>query len=341
MLVEDIADGHRSTHQSLGTQAQLESQSGSIPTREIISPSFISRVRTPFFTSSRYSSISQTPRTSSDTSGVRRSSRFSGTPAYTHVRRSSEVSDERQQHDGVHSADSTASSDEVIAASEPLEIRHEVSFAQHNPANLEFELMQSHRRSQAAEMGQLLPRSRRPASKDCSDRLRDSARSSYEVPPLLHVEIPNPRLSASLTSDMKHNTPPIETETRSSAQILDPAVNGHAASGKIFTEVRIVASDGRDFPMTQNDGASQVSESTRSSFEVRESPVIRGHGSGFEILKPGTFRYSLPPISMHNGPQSRSRDRGRKLQKRRRSSEDSNISMEERRRTWAGALPTP
>ncbi|KAF1826454.1 uncharacterized protein K489DRAFT_116334 [Dissoconium aciculare CBS 342.82] len=250
ILVEDIDDDHRSRHQSLEAQARLESQSGSIPTREIISPSFISRVRTPFFTSTRYSSVSQSPRTSSGTSGVRRLSRFSGIPAYTHVWRSSEVSDERQQRDGVHSADSTASSNEVIAASEPPETSHKVSFAQHNPTNLEFELMQSHRRSQAAEMGQLLPRSRRPASKDCSDRLRDSARSSYEVPPLLHVEIPDPRLSASLTSDMKHNTPSIETETRSSAQILDPAVNGHAASENIFTEVRIVASDGRDFPMT-------------------------------------------------------------------------------------------
>jgi hypothetical protein len=78
----------------------------------------------------------------------------------------------------------------------------------------------------------------------------------------------------------------------------------------------------------------------RPSFEKerRPSQVIRGHGSGFEILKPGSLpamtpavspppekQYAVPPVSLKNYGRSRSRSSsrgstGRKLQKKKRAS---------------------
>lgn len=67
----------------------------------------------------------------------------------------------------------------------------------------------------------------------------------------------------------------------------------------------------------------------RTSFEHRKSAVVRGHGSGFEILRPGTFaeqsaekQRSAPPISLYNSSSSSrhgssSTDGRRKIQKKR------------------------
>lgn len=67
----------------------------------------------------------------------------------------------------------------------------------------------------------------------------------------------------------------------------------------------------------------------RTSFEHRKSVVVRGHGSGFEILRPGTFaeqsaekQRSAPPISLYNSSSSSrhgssSTDGRRKIQKKR------------------------
>lgn len=62
----------------------------------------------------------------------------------------------------------------------------------------------------------------------------------------------------------------------------------------------------------------------QKSFEHRASAVIRGHGTGFEILKQGTFTRA-PPISLQNGSRSRSSsiESRRKLQKKRQPSEES------------------
>lgn len=73
-----------------------------------------------------------------------------------------------------------------------------------------------------------------------------------------------------------------------------------------------------------------TAEPKRGSFEKRASSVIRGLGTGFEILKPGTLNVSLPgeqslhgpPVSLHNSsrPRSSSADSRRKLRKKLRPS---------------------
>ncbi|QIX01575.1 hypothetical protein AMS68_007092 [Peltaster fructicola] len=74
----------------------------------------------------------------------------------------------------------------------------------------------------------------------------------------------------------------------------------------------------------------------------RRETIVRGHGTGFEILKPGTLpempiqpethrQISAPPVSIQNfsRPRVRSLSRGRKLQKRQ-SSVDNNITSRAR-----------
>lgn len=84
--------------------------------------------------------------------------------------------------------------------------------------------------------------------------------------------------------------------------------------------------------------STEAAQQKRASFERRASAVVRGHGTGFEILKAGTLnpvipgetplekqRYG-PPISLHNSntsrPRSSSTDSRRKLRKKRWPSAD-------------------
>lgn len=93
----------------------------------------------------------------------------------------------------------------------------------------------------------------------------------------------------------------------------------------------------------------------RASFERRESQILRGHGSGFEILRPGSLdpkpsplelQRTAPPISLHNGyiprPRSSSQEsrQSRKLQKRRRPSDASGVSRSrsQSRQSRAGSV---
>ena len=91
---------------------------------------------------------------------------------------------------------------------------------------------------------------------------------------------------------------------------------------------------------TKNSPTEQAAAgAVRPSFEKerRGSQVIRGHGTGFEILQPGSLPamtpavspppekyHAVPPVSLQNYARSRSRSssrgsKGRKLQKKRRT----------------------
>ena len=97
--------------------------------------------------------------------------------------------------------------------------------------------------------------------------------------------------------------------------------------------------------------AKQHRQSKRPSFEKDRQPsqILRGHGSGFEVLKPGSLKPTMPaespldkqranpPVSLQNYRRARSRSSsagsGRKLQKKRRPSIDSQSSSEGGRRS--------
>jgi hypothetical protein len=346
VLTGETENNHQWVDQSSGPYSQRDSNSSLSLAEDVVASRFVPKVRNSFLMGSRYSSVATSPRTSPEVNASRRSDHFSSTSYYRHIRRSSEMTDERFGRDGMfHSQKlSTTSSGAASLFQDALDTGHESMSAPNTPANHDFELMQSHRKSQAAEMGQLTPRSRRPVSKDRSERFHDSARSSYEIQPFLSVEIPNARLSASLEPDSIITRPSTFEEQPVAMEALQASGSSdRTMTEKMITELRLVTSRDNQMSMaSQNDGASLTALPQRSSFEVRDSPVVRGRGSGFEILKPGTFKCTLPPISLHNSTQSRGWDKGRKLQKRPRSSDGSSkISFEERRRSRAGSLPTP
>ena len=121
-------------------------------------------------------------------------------------------------------------------------------------------------------------------------------------------------------------------------------------NGSIQSESQsILDSDPSSPIMPASEGAAQLClpPPKRTSFEKRASPVIRGHGTGFEILRPGSLNPSMPkenplerqraapPISLHNAsrPRSCSADSRRKLQKKRRQSDVSTASSNASRRS--------
>ncbi|CAK4032816.1 Hypothetical predicted protein [Lecanosticta acicola] len=92
-------------------------------------------------------------------------------------------------------------------------------------------------------------------------------------------------------------------------------------------------------PSTQQSPAAPGAvQQTRTSFERRASSVLRGHGTGFEILKAGTLKPVIPgenavdrpnagpPVNLHDSsdsrPRSSSTDSRRKLRKKRWPSAD-------------------
>jgi hypothetical protein len=345
-LGTEVHTKHRLEATSSEAHSQPDSNSSLSQAADIITSKFVPRIRNSFLKSSRYSSVATSPRGSSEVNVSRGSDASSSSSLYQHARRTSEIADERFRSDSIfHNYKlSTTSSEAAYMSPETPDAGQQCVMTQHTQANHDFELMQSHRRSQAAEMGQLTPRSRRPISNDCSERFHDSARSSYEIQPFLGVASSYAHYSASLEPESFSARP--HTVDKQPLAMDSPQVlysNGRPVQEKMIAELRIVTSLENQTPTApQKDEASLTALPQRSSFEVRDSPVIRGRGSGFEILKPGTFKCSLPPISLHNTAQSRSWDRGRKLQKRPRSSDStSKLSFEERRRSWAGSLPTP
>jgi hypothetical protein len=234
----------------------------------------------------------------------------------------------------------------------------------------DFELLNSHRKSQAAETGQLTPKTRKPTSSmDLQGYAGDGVASSSSKD--LGYFGPKPNTNGSLTppSSADRPSPPkvdalpaavrrasipdvtpfaqfVQTapamprpaslqssvlETKRSSEAALPNVLERSPPSDIVTSA----------PCTQtkaNPTEQAAPGAVRPSFEKerRSSQVIRGHGTGFEILKPGSLpvvtpvlspppdrQPGVPPVSLQKYARPRSRSRsssrersGRKLQKK-------------------------
>ncbi|KAK3113628.1 hypothetical protein LTR53_008896 [Teratosphaeriaceae sp. CCFEE 6253] len=261
--------------------------------------------------------------------------------------------------------------------------------------SVDFELMQTHRLSQAAEMGQLTPRVRRPGQS------RDSSVASIPAS-IEHVDYfaRRSRVAGQLSSGGSSPTNPFSTPKidalpaavrrssmpdvtpfaqfcQTAPQASRPVSQGTVSSSRRSTEAPEVytpifssvvglqyglASTPTPASLPAGNGKQKQSQSEpkRSPFEKRPSAVVRGHGTGFEILKPGSFpqprpdeeetplqrqRAAAPPISLHNAYRPRSSSAGsgpagRRLQKKRRPSVDSvsMTSLESRRKSRVSVL---
>ncbi|EME49140.1 hypothetical protein DOTSEDRAFT_76537 [Dothistroma septosporum NZE10] len=228
----------------------------------------------------------------------------------------------------------------------------------------DLDMMHSHRESLAAEIGQLAPRRRPGPSGDwamithaqrpstASDTEYYSRRQSSpssaegEAKTWMHGNVSSSKFDALPAAVRRSSLPDVtpfakfcKTAPASPLPELRRLSNSHSAS--------IPGGDRRRIPSATSGGQSgqiphaELRLATRArdadrptaedhvppkqgSFEHRRSAVIRGHGSGFEILRQGTFQ-TVPPISLQTDPRSRSSsiESRRKLQKKRRPSEES------------------
>ena len=167
--------------------------------------------------------------------------------------------------------------------------------------------------------------SKSEAQSTSTSQMRDTAASSVRDLP-----------TSSPTGDILPSQPKSLPTSQADAVSNDQHFRGRSGQ---HCECSEGLSDDHRARSTEPDRNYHRSEEKRSSFEVRVSPVVRGHDSGFEILRPGTFGPLLPPGHQRYKAQRRSRshEAPRTLQKRRRKSNDSTRSFEKGRRSWTFA----
>lgn len=259
---------------------------------------------------------------------------------------------------------------EPIAASAPKLLNHQSRPRKHST---DLDLMHSHRISQAAETGQLTPRTRRPGYSGEWAGLANGAHATFDsgnssVPARSRSPSPEKKLSRSrrsiqglpeidsLSPEVRRSSLPEVTSFAKFCQTapISPRLELHKMNGADRTQPSRLESEGllnsaassadpispaKPLRRASGEPSSQrPPQSKRGSFEHRPAAIIRGHGTGFEILAPGTLDLPTQPqrpahkhrssfsISLNNSA-SRSRsssvDSRRKLQKKRQPSMDS------------------
>ncbi|RMY00090.1 hypothetical protein D0867_11867, partial [Hortaea werneckii] len=244
--------------------------------------------------------------------------------------------------------------------------------------SIDLEMLNKHRHSQAAEVGQLTPRTRkasessrvsRPGSvaslSDQSDyfaRLKLVTFLPQEVvPPIVPI---SPKIEALPAAVRRSSMPegvtpfsqfcqtapptprPVKSRSPSRERSKERPQSQAPAVLPSLPSQTVTPAPTPPEPVKIRDGLATGTQNSQkpenSSFEKRGWQVVRGHGSGFEILRPGSLnpplpaerppqrQRSQPPISFHNTYRSRSNssEGRRKLQKRRRPSMDSQISSD-------------
>lgn len=262
---------------------------------------------------------------------------------------------------------------EPIAASAPRLLNRQ---ARPRTSSRDLDLMQSHRMSQAAETGQFAPRTRRAGqSGEWASIANGNEYSVSEAGDYFgqrRISSPSPTNSSptkgspsnpfitpkveALPAAVRRSSLPDVTPFAKFCQTAPPSPDSSRTPHAIVFPTSPLRGDKYGEHATPSDSPSVVpnavelpavvpghetaqtpiQQTKRGSFEHRKSNVIRGHGSGFEILRPGSLNPPMPsehgpekrpgpPISLYNsGPRERSSsaDSRKKLQKKRRPSED-------------------
>lgn len=234
----------------------------------------------------------------------------------------------------------------------------------------DLDLLNSHRVFQAAETGQFTPRGGRPGQSHSADFTPSSRppgepivfESALDTRPVHRQSGSESGTSANLDLTAKVEALP-PAFRRSSLPDLTPFTE---FCKRISQDARPGSSRSRSRDSTQSEASkseSPVDSTTsspiiaasegaaelklplgqRPSFEERVSQVLRGQGSGFEILKPGSFDWTspsqrpsaAPPVSLCNGSRARSGcdDERNRLRKKRQPSVETTASSVASRRS--------
>ncbi|KAK5120522.1 hypothetical protein LTR85_006177 [Meristemomyces frigidus] len=263
---------------------------------------------------------------------------------------------------------------EPISASAPrLLNRQAAPVVRHRQQSADLDMLDSHRISLAAETGQFTPRHRKAGQSGdwSSTSLPASASTPTDQSNYFATRPKPPDISPSETTSPTNpfSTPKIDALPASIRRSSMPDATPFAKfcqtapptprpeSSRPQSDIQSIYGSAPVSPITSAPTPPSSSDSAqaqpkRSSFEKRESQVVRGEGSGFEILKPGSLnppppvehpmqrQRAAPPISLHNGygPRSSSADSRRKLQKKRRQSLDSQTSSDTGRKSRNSVL---
>ena len=266
------------------------------------------------------------------------------------------------------SGDSSSDSGPISSAAPKLLTQKSQARPRHH--SVDFELLNSHRKSQAAETGQLTPKTRKPtssvdlpgytgngiassSSKDLGYFGLNAGAKTASMPPSPRDNPSPPKVDA-LPAAVRRSSIPDVTPFAQFVQTA-PAMPRPASLPSAIVEVKKepeAALSQHSVPLppialptltptaaTKNSPTEQAAAgAVRPSFEKerRGSQVIRGYGSGFEILRPGSLPamtpamspppekyHAVPPVSLQKYARSRSRSSsrgstGRKLQKKKR-----------------------
>jgi hypothetical protein len=179
----------------------------------------------------------------------------------------------------------------------------------------DLDLLQSHRMSHVAETGQLTPRVRKPGNSGEWASVADNQISSVNgVNYFMPQKTPSPPLPAIID-------PPQDLEPTARQHVQDSHPANEAKQGVPLMES--YAPKAAYYPDTyQPRGPNHQYSYDEVPYEVnteqnqRDTQILRKVNSGFEILRPGTF--AAPSPEEHELADAK---QGKKLQKKRRSSE--------------------
>ena len=266
------------------------------------------------------------------------------------------------------SGDSSSDSGPISSAAPRLLNQEPQARPRHH--SVDFELLNSHRQSQAAETGQLTPKTRKPTSSvDLSGYTGNGIASSSSKDLGYFGLKPGAKTTSTPPSPRDNPSPPkvdaLPVAVRRSsipdvtpfAQFVQTAPAMPRLASLPFAVVEVEKKSEAALPehslqslsvnsttsappmATKNSPTEQAAAgAVRPSFEkeIRGSQVIRGHGTGFEILQPGSLPaitpaispppekyHAVPPVSLQKYARSRSRSSSRgstggKLQKKKR-----------------------
>jgi hypothetical protein len=180
----------------------------------------------------------------------------------------------------------------------------------------DLDLLQSHRMSHVAETGQLTPRVRKPGNSGEWASVADNQISSVNgVNYFMPQKTPSPPLPA-VTSQ------PQERQQTASHYTQDSHASNEAKQGIPLMES--YAPKAAYYPTTYEPRGPQhqysydeVPYEVNTDQNQRDTQILRKVNSGFEIMRPGTFVTPTP----EELELAESRQQGKKLQKKRRSSE--------------------
>ncbi|KAJ4407581.1 hypothetical protein N0V91_003850 [Didymella pomorum] len=196
----------------------------------------------------------------------------------------------------------------------------------------DLDLLQTHRMSHVAETGQLTPRVRRPGNSGEWASVADNQVATHNgvnyfmpqktpSPPLPPIVDPQEEAAGYASSHVPASQPQEQNQYQISQQGV-PLQESYAPNAPYYPDTYQVR--GPQHQLSYDEVPYEVQ--TMQNNQRPDSQVLRSVNSGFQVLKPGTFAAPAPEEMEMTDKSERRQSTGKKLQKKRRSSDQSRKS---------------